>query len=86
MLPEGFEWTPRYQHAKDELALQVDGRVVAQLMQRVDGTWFARLWAQAGIEAPLVMRDCQSFKTGKAGIEAWACRHEERLRREVQAR
>ncbi len=81
MLPDGFQWIPRYQHAAGELALVFDGRHVAQLMRKVDGvTWIARLILEGSIHAPVDIRSCQSFDSGKAGIEAWACRHEAQLR------
>lgn len=85
MLPEGFRWIPRGQYTGDELALTLDGRYVAQLMQRVSGSWFAQLWSHRGIHAPLVTRSCRSRETGITGIEAWACRHEAQLRTEVSA-
>lgn len=83
MLPEGFQWQPRWQYDTQLTALTLDGVQVAALLDRVDGSWFARLWAHHGIEAPLVTRPCTSFEAGRAGIEAWACRHEARLREEV---
>ena len=83
MLPDGFEWIPRHQYADRELALTLDGEYVAMLLERVDGSWLARLECQQPIAAPLVMRQCSSFEAGKTGVEAWACRHEARLRAEV---
>lgn len=86
MLPEGFKWIPRGQYAPDEPALTLDGHYVAMLMRKADGvTWCARLDCQQSITAAVVMRDCSSFETGKAGIEAWARKHEVRLRREIGA-
>jgi hypothetical protein len=82
MLPDDFHWEPRWQYAKDELALRLGKATVAMLMQRTDGSWTARLECQRGIEAPLVMRSCTSFEAGKAGIEMWATRHAGRLRKE----
>lgn len=85
MLPDGFEWVPRYQYAREEIALALDGEHVASLLHRLDGSWYARLEIQRPIDAPLVTRSCTSFEAGKAGCEAWACRHEARLRAEVAA-
>jgi len=82
MLP-GFQWVPRHQHASDEIALTLDGTQVAMLLGRVDGGWTARLECHWPIEAPLVMRRCTSFEAGKAGVEAWAARHVDRLRGEL---
>lgn len=84
MLPADFQWIPRGQYAGDEPALTLEGKFVAMLMRKVDGTtWYARLDCQRSITAPVVWRDCSSFEVGKAGIEAWALKHEARLRREV---
>lgn len=80
MLPDDFIWQPRWQYAKDELALMVGKRTVAMLMRRTDGTWFARLECHLPIESPVVIRNCTSYEAGKAGIEAWATRHADRLR------
>lgn len=82
MLPDDFTWQPRWQYAKGELSLVLGKGPVAMLMQRTDGTWFARLECQRPIDAPMVKRDCSSFEAGKAGIEAWATRHADRLRAE----
>lgn len=83
MLPDGFEWKDRYQYAAGELALMCGGKPVAMLMRRADGGWVARLWCHWPITEPLVLRQCSSFEAGKAGIEAWAKRHAERIRSEV---
>ncbi len=80
MLPDGFQWTPRHQHAQDELALTCDGRHVAQLMRRNTGEWYARLILDPSIHSPVDIRPCQSFESGKAGIEEWARRNEARIR------
>lgn len=83
MLPEGFEWRNRYQYDTQCTALYLGGKQVAMMLERVDGTWFARLEGHWPITAPTVTRDCRSLESGKAGIEAWAVRHEARLREEV---
>lgn len=83
MLPPDFHWYSR-QHGDDgELELRCGGRVVAMLMRRVDGSWYAMLDAHRDINAPLVMRACTTRDSGRAGIEAWAMRHSTRLRQEV---
>lgn len=84
MLPDGFRWIPRYQHAGDELALVLDGVHVAALLSGVDGRWTARLEAHWPIEAPLVLRPCSNREAGREGVEAWAARHADRLRREIR--
>lgn len=84
MLPAGFLWIPRYQYAQGELALEVDGALwAAQLMRRVDGDWIASLAPYAVTLGPRRIRACSSFDAGKAGIEAWACRHETLLREQA---
>lgn len=84
MLPDGFQWTPRYQYADGELALEVDGALcAAQLMRRLDGGWIAALAPYAEPLGPWRTRQCSSFEAGKAGIEAWAVRHEALLREQA---
>ena len=85
MLPENFTWQPRWQYAKGELALVYGKGPVAMLMQRNDGTWYARLECHQPIDAPVVICNCSSFDAGKAGIEAWATRHADRLRAGLSA-
>lgn len=86
MLPEGFHWAKRHQYDTQDTALVLDGTQVAMLLQRLDGSWFARLEAHQPITEPLVTRPCTSLEAGRAAIEAWACRHEARLRDEVGRR
>ncbi len=83
MLPEGFEWIPRHQYANGELALVLGRMTVAQLLQRIDGSWMARLCPYAEPMSPWIQRSCRSFESGKAGAEAWARRHETALRAEA---
>lgn len=70
-----MRWQPRYQYDTHDTALMVDGDIVAMMLQRVDGTWFARLDCRQPIDAPLVLRDCTDLETGKRGCEEWARRH-----------
>lgn len=84
MLPLDFQWIPRYQYADGELALQVDDALcAAQLMRRLDGGWIATLAPYAERFGPWRFRQCSSFEAGKAGIEAWAVRHEALLREQA---
>lgn len=79
-LPADFQWIPRGQYAGDELALTCNGRWVAQLMRKANGTdWYALLRVGPGLSAD-VFKDCESRESGIAGVEAWACRHEDALR------
>ncbi|MBB1061871.1 hypothetical protein [Marilutibacter spongiae] len=85
MLPDGFKWTKRSQYDEEGTAVVLGDVQVAMLLERVDGGWLARLNAHWGMDRPLVTRRCQSKATGTAGIEAWARRHEARLRAEAAA-
>ncbi len=83
-MPAGFQWIPASQYETGEpRALALDGHMVAMLIDRVDGGWFARLEVQKPLEAPLVTRPCSSFSQGRQGCELWASRHEVRLRAEI---
>ena len=73
MLPDGFEWRPRWQYDTGDNALYCRSKIVAYLDQRIDGKWFAVLDGRQ-------RRDCTSRETGRAGCEAWVIRHETRLR------
>lgn len=86
-LPDGFQWIPASQYEKGEpRALALDGHMVAMLIDRVDGGWFARLEVQKPLDAPLVTRPCRGFAEGRRGCELWATRHEARLRAEIAAK
>lgn len=83
-LPDGFYWIKAHQYEKGSpTALALGDVQVARLLDRLDGTWFVRLYCHHGINGPLVTRDCTSFEHGIRGIEAWAKRHEATLRQEV---
>ncbi|KKY12981.1 hypothetical protein DGN16_23045 [Xanthomonas citri pv. fuscans] len=83
----GFQWTGVHlnDHSTDtDTALE--GVAVVRLIERVGGTWFARLdYQRPALAGPNKSRDCSSFEQGKRGAEIWAERHQERLRREVAA-
>ena len=83
MLPEGFHWAPRWQHDDGPNAIYCAGQVVAFMDRKVGGEWFARLDCQSG--GPVRLRDCSSREQGRAGCEAWICRHQDRLRTEAEA-
>lgn len=78
-----LKWTLRTQYETLPTSLMLDGRVVAMMLERVDGTWLARLDAHQPIPAPIVARRCTSFEAGKRGCEQWATRHADRLRNEL---
>lgn len=86
MLPEGFAWLPRWQYDRGDNAVFLDGVCVCFLDTTADGqTWWVRLWAHRGMGHPLITRTCTSYEAGRAGCEAWVCRHESLLRQEVAA-
>lgn len=64
-------------------ALFVAGREAARMVERLNGTWFALL-RYPGRES--VMRDCTDYATGRAGIEAWARRHQHALEADAHRR
>lgn len=81
MLPDGFNWRPRYQNAPPgELVLLCGDLGVAQLMQKTTGEWYAMLSPFAEPMSPFRRRDCTSRESGIVGIEAWAALHVDRLR------
>ena len=83
MFPDGFTTQAR-QLSPQDLDLLLDGRVVAQLVERLDGAgWIAYLDRHWPINAPLVRRRCASRESGLAGLAEWAERHRERLRAEL---
>jgi hypothetical protein len=84
MLPDGFQWQPRWQYDRHRSALVLERVQVAMLLEKVTGGWFARLWAHRPITAPVVTRECTSLEAGRAGVEAWARRHEATIREEVR--
>ena len=83
MLPDGFHWAPRWQYDTDRTALTLVGVQVAMLLERVNGGWFVRLDCHHPITAPMVTLPCTTLETRRAGCEAWARRHEARLRAET---
>jgi len=85
-MPDGFYWKPRCHLDKLPTGLFLDGEVVVSLLDRVDGTWFARLHLDDDFPKPLVTRDCTSFESGRRGAELWAKRHEPELRAKVAAK
>lgn len=58
---------------------------VARMHQRLDGTWYASLDCHlSDVSKPMRIRSCTSFEAGCRGIELWAERYAERIRREVE--
>lgn len=83
MLPDGFKWAPRWQYDEGDNAIYLDGELIAFMDQRVDGRWRARLDVHKSLDHPLVLRQCTSRESGRAGCEIWVMRHEARLREEA---
>jgi hypothetical protein len=84
MIPDGFRWAPRYQYAQGDNGLFIAGELVAYMNTRTDGEWLARL--DVHHDGTLITRRCTDWERGRAGCEAWARRHESRLRRETEAK
>ena len=80
MLPEGFEWRHVLRQESGIHGVYLGQREVARLSQRADGQWQALLRPHAELFSPYVVRDCASFASGEAGVEAWVRRHEVHLR------
>lgn len=85
-LPNGFRWDRRCHLSKVHDGLFLEGETVASLIDRVDGSWFALLDTQRGMDGRQTSRLCSSFEAGRRGCELWAIRHEARLRAEVAAK
>lgn len=85
MLPDGFRWQSIYGtgSARDSGALACKGYEVARMSEKVGGGWAALLRYPNGRD---VHRTCSSYETGKAGIVAWAKRHEAALVARCEAR
>lgn len=80
-----FNWKTMAIEPRQRLvSYQLGIRELARLMDRPDGTWYVRLDMHLGGDK-LLLRDCRSYETGKAGIELWAARHEARIRAEIEA-
>lgn len=85
-MPDGFYWKPRCHLDTLPTGLFLDGEIVASMLDRVDGTWLARLHLGDQFPNPMVMRHCTSFEQGRRGAELWALRHEAELRAQVGAK
>ena len=86
MLPDDFKWFKPLPHMQVETAMGLHATEVARLIDRLDGSWFVRLECWHGVNGPLVTRNCTSFEQGRAGVEEWVRRNEDRIRAEVRAR
>lgn len=76
-----MDWRP-LPYSPVPVRLYVGEVEVARLCARLDGTWYAML-DQHLMHELRTQVDCSSFDSGKAGVEAWARRHADRLQREV---
>lgn len=83
MLPDGFHWTGVHQNDRGiPTVLAYDGMGVLRLLPVAGERFLALLnYHHDGSRRE---RQCASYESGKAGAELWACRHQERLRREVE--
>lgn len=81
-----FNWqTMAIEPQRRLVSYQLGITEVARLMDRPDGTWYVRLDMHLAGDK-LVLRDCRSYETGRAGVELWAARHEARIRAEIEAK
>lgn len=80
-----FEWGPLFSWSEYRAVYRLRGTEVARLTQRADGGGWSAIVNQhlPASDPRRVKRECQSFETGRAGVEEWARRHAERLEREV---
>lgn len=85
-MPDDFYWKPRCHLDKLPTGLFLGFELVASMLERVDGTWVARLHPDDAMFAPLVTRSCTSFENGRRGCEIWALRHEAELRAKAAAK
>lgn len=85
-LPSDFIWQKRSQYDPPDTALTLRGEVVVSMLDRVGGGWVARLHLDNGLDAPVVMRQCTDFNSGRRGAELWVLRHEAELRAKVAKR
>lgn len=64
--PPDFHWIQAHQHEHGApTALTLGDVQVVRLMDRLDGSWFARLDCHLSMDAPLALRDCTSFERGR---------------------
>ncbi|MGY8563291.1 hypothetical protein L0938_07725 [Paracidovorax citrulli] len=88
MLPPDFRWhavgTAPFDRPN---SLLLDSTEVVRLFQRVDdGTWWATINNHREHLSHRTTRRCSSYEQGRAGVELWASRHQDRLRTEVDQR
>jgi len=76
--PEGFKWQSTYGPggADDTNAFAYQMHQVVRLDEKISGGWIATLHRPDGRSAS---RNCTSYASGRAGIEACADRHQEAL-------
>ena len=67
-----------------EVVYELGRTAVARLIDRLDGSWFARL--DCHLIDTNIHRECSGYEAGRRGVELWAARHDDRLRAEVAAK
>ncbi|TDB26391.1 hypothetical protein ATCM_01135 [Stenotrophomonas sp. ATCM1_4] len=78
-----FVWGPRTSFDTLPTALTLNGEILVSMLDGVRGQWTARLHLEDGIHAPLILRRCTDFNSGRHGAERWVLRHEAELREKV---
>lgn len=84
-LPSDFKWRQAASYAQIPDTICLDGQCVARISQRVDNLkWYVVLDRHLD-DRHHKTRFCETQWTGRAGMEQWVIRHQDRLRREVAA-
>lgn len=83
MLPERFHWQPRHSYSDVADGLFLGTTLVGMLFDRGQAGWLALLEAHQAPGNSVPTRHVTSYQAGRDLCEAWALRHEARLRQEV---
>ncbi len=84
-LPPDFKWRQAASYAQIPDMICLDGQCVARISQRVNNLrWYVVLDRHLD-DKQHKMRSCENQWTGRAGMELWVIRHQDRLRQEVAA-
>jgi len=80
-LPDDFEWKTPHGALGPDTLLEHRGVAVVQMHHGIDGVWRATL---GRYQFPADgLRVCTGYDQGRSGAETWVCRHQARLRADV---
>lgn len=80
-LPDDFKWITPHGQEGPATVIEHRGERVVQLYHGVDGVWRVDL---GHYKFPSdAVRVCTGYDQGRAGAEIWVCRHQARLRVDV---